>query len=452
MSDESKQAGIFLRRNEGFERRGMSRRNASLAVSAARRGDWFGMEAPTQRLRDIGLEGLPDQSMGSAAALQSAPAHGFFRTYPSLGMLAIFGADSTTEDAARDALDDDYVYVPDFKLGLPPTDRAFGVTRLRSDAVGREWPHESGVPLAHQQRIRGSGVLIGVLDTGIDADHDEFKDRIIPYRYTPMIPNFGNQILPRDIRGFDPDSHGTHVSAIAAGNDVGVAPEADLHVASVIESETILTSMTRLIRGIAWITEVFAAPEKVNLPAVLSLSLGFKSTNSKVEDDRRRVIRQALQALEDLNILVIAAIGNDGPGSCCFPADLPGVLSVGAVDFDHRVWSGSGSSGKGKPEVLGYGVEVLSATHRDYAGRSVYQRMTGTSMATPYVTGVAALFRSIYPKESVANIRMRLIDSADTSLNFGGGTSAGLARFVPRSSKITSIPKSKVSRGRRKPR
>ena len=81
-----------------------------------------------------------------------------------------------------------------------------------SSLVNREWPEECGINPAHAQGIKGAGVMLGILDTGMDADHPEHQDRLIQFRYVSLFPN-SPQNPARDVRGFDPDGHGTHVAA-----------------------------------------------------------------------------------------------------------------------------------------------------------------------------------------------------------------------------------------------
>ena len=81
---------------------------------------------------------------------------------------------------------------------------------------------------------------------------------------------------------------------------------------------------------------------------------------------------------------------------------------------------------------MGYGVDVYSSVERDYQGRSLYERFSGTSMATPYTAGVAALYRCRQPLQSVPDTWQELLD---TALSLSGQPAdrvgAGLARFVP---------------------
>lgn len=305
------------------------------------------------------------------------------------------------------------------------------------------WPLESGVELAHSLGIRGSGVLVGVLDTGIDADHQEFCDQTVNYRYVPLSSYRG-----RDVRGFDTEGHGTHVCGIIAGKDIGIAPEAKLYVASVIESETIEKSLSRVISGLDWLLDKFNEQENAESPAVLNMSLGFPSTStqSSANGKKLEILRnRLLNCLEKLNVLPIVAIGNDGKDKYLYPGAFKECFSVGAVNLQGKIanFSGSGiSEGTINPDLVGYGVDIHSSLERKCEGQSIYKKLSGTSMATPYVTGIAALYLCKQPQLTAKELKAKLIETAlPLPTQPPERVGVGLARFVPQLTDRVNCPK-----------
>jgi subtilisin family serine protease len=345
-----------------------------------------------------------------------------------------FFPDERLEADAREELEGEFDIVPNFTLANPAAPAVPRPVAPPDAPGGPEWPL-SGVAQARDRGIRGQGVLVGVLDTGIDADHAEFRRRAIPFRHISLFPN-SPFWPPRDVRGFDPAGHGTHVCGTLGGSGLGIAPAARLHVASVIESETTRTSLARVAYGLDWMLREFSRPAHRGRPAVLNLSVGFPATDPGVPpaEMRKRLeaLRRMLATLAEANVLPVVAVGNGGPGQCGYPAAFDEVLAVGAVDFDlnRASFSGSGDGlpGRPKPDLVGYGVGIRSASERDFRGRSQYTCREGTSMAAPYVSGIAALYRSWKPHLSVSET-IRLL--TDTALPCGPSTGAGLARFVP---------------------
>ena len=369
--------------------------------------------------------------------------HGGFSQLNALGMTAAFFQQEQDEARAINELADRYEFVPDFELSLPTrpsVQNPLATSNPPISLIESPWPAESGVALAHSLGFKGNGVLVGVLDTGIDADHQEFIDKIVTYRYVSFFPN--SPFWPsRDIRGIDTDGHGTHVSGIIAGKNIGVAPEAYLYVASVIESETTRTSLIRVTYGLDWLLRQFSRPENENRPAIVNLSLGFpESPPAGISEGeyraRLRAMETLIRVLIQANVLPIVAIGNSGEGQFGYPGGFRDSLAIGAVDFDKQIanFSGSGNppNSNAKPDLVGYGVNVYSSLERNYLGESNYQQFSGTSMASPYVAGIAALYRSQNPLLSIAEIRAKILSNA---LNLpalaASRVGAGLARFIP---------------------
>ena len=176
-----------------------------------------------------------------------------------LGAYVVNSSDKEKIKKAQKSFDkSDYDIVPDVQLSLPKPTCSGRVFRRRKKI---RWPVKSGIRRAHEKGITGKGVLVGVLDTGCDADHFQLRQKRIDFRYVPHHSESDNL---RDVRGFDVDGHGTHVCGIIAGRHIGVAPGADLMVASVIESETLKTSLSRIYRGLDWILSQISSEENLS--------------------------------------------------------------------------------------------------------------------------------------------------------------------------------------------
>jgi subtilisin family serine protease len=320
-----------------------------------------------------------------------------FLELPRLQSFILQTDDDEKRDRAREVLGDDFYLTNDFPwAAIPPVGP--GDRTPEEDARMRlpQWLPESGISAARSDGNVGERVIVAVLDTGIDADHREFADRTVEFVWVPPNP----MADPRHVRGFDTDNHGTHVAGIIGGRSGGIAPGAELVSAAVIESETTRTSLDRIMRGLDWILKYITMSDNHKKPVVINMSLGFR-TDDLAQDEAKgaiALVEGLIRQTRAYGALVLAAVGNDGPGTVCAPACLPGVVSVGAVDWRHEPadFSGGGVArppceAATHPAAVGYGVEVLSGIERDVPGSSWYGSKSGTSMATPYVAGIAAL-------------------------------------------------------------
>ncbi|MCB0187165.1 MAG: S8 family serine peptidase [Caldilineaceae bacterium] len=351
----------------------------------------------------------------------------FLKTY------VIETSNPAVAERARELLEPEYIVAPDLELTAPRPQISRQVTALPPAFV--PWPEASGVASAHERGIMGEGVLVGVLDTGCDADHSEFTDRVIDFRYVPLDPSID---IMRACRGFDVDGHGTHVCGIIGGRQVGIAPKAELMVASVIESETLRTSLERVVIALNWMMAQFQLEENLHKPTIINLSLGYRSEwigETRVEAATRGIQQILTTLVRDYNVLPIVAIGNDGPGRMRAPAWYPETLSVGAVDHELRI---AGFSGGGRspllteiePDIVGYGIDILSSYERTIAGQSTYAVASGTSMAAHDVAGIAALTASADKTLQGEALRQQLLANALPIDAPHDRVGAGLARFV----------------------
>lgn len=268
----------------------------------------------------------------------------------------------------------------------------------------------------------GQEVLVGILDTGIDATHPEFAGR--PIHFAEFDSN-GNLIstVPRDA-----GDHGTHVAGIVAGVTRGVAPDASLAVAAVLTGPQGSGSLVQVLNGMNWlITHPFRG-QTIGVD-VLNASLGAPGFHP--------FLQTPVRSGRALGILTIAAAGNDGlsAGFHGSPGNYPNVLGVGATDITDRVAGFSAWGVAPPPAGPAYPVPALSApgvavdSAKPGGG---FQRKSGTSMATPVVTGVAAQRLQAHPalRGNPAALLADLIGNTVAIASGPNGNLGGIGRIV----------------------
>ncbi|CAN5777321.1 hypothetical protein BH18ACT7_BH18ACT7_14190 [soil metagenome] len=224
----------------------------------------------------------------------------------------------------------------------------------------------------------GAGIVVAVLDTGLDLTHPDFAGRDIEAR------SFVDGETAQDGNG-----HGTHVTgtacgplAPAGGRRYGIAHEARILVGKVLDDAGSGTDAD-ILAGISWAISSGAR--------VISMSLGAAVNEGSTAYET--VGRRALQA----GALIVAAAGNNAdrrvgdPGFVGIPANSPSIMAVGAVDntLDIAFFSARSSELEGgQVDIAGPGVEVYSS----WPVPQGYNTISGTSMATPHVAGIAALW------------------------------------------------------------
>jgi type III restriction enzyme len=238
---------------------------------------------------------------------------------------------------------------------------------------------------AHEKHTRGRGRRIGIVDSGILSSHAEFTNKAIVYR---AFDDRGRPIAGATCT--DVIGHGTHVAGIAAGQSVGVAPEAELVVANVFPHGS-CNDLVPVLGALNWLLDLSRGERRHGIDVVnLSLQV-YTPRNSASARQLCTVLAVPLQRFRERGIEVVASIGNRGPGSLASPGNFPDVLGVGAVDREGVPWPENCSgrvtpSSSEKPDLLAPGVDVLSAWINDN-----YVRLTGTSMAAASVSGLVVL-------------------------------------------------------------
>ena len=235
---------------------------------------------------------------------------------------------------------------------------------LESAEYDESWGIEViGAETVHSSEFTGKGIKVAVLDTGVDYGHPELVSNY----------NGGYDFVNDDDDPMDDNGHGTHVAGIIAaardGNGVlGVAPEAEIYAVKVSDSRG-KGSFSGLVKGIDWAIEH-------DMDIVTMSITGTGGT---------RALQKAVNlAYYDYGMLLVAAVGNGGSGDVLYPAAYDEVIGVGSVTSDNEKSSFSRSGDE--VELVAPGSGIKSA-----AIGGNYRVSSGTSMATPFVTGALAL-------------------------------------------------------------
>jgi subtilisin family serine protease len=232
-------------------------------------------------------------------------------------------------------------------------------------------------------RYSGKGIRVAVLDTGLELGHPDFAGRNIVSKSFVQ----GQAVQP-DVVG-----HGTHCIGTACGTNrpsrlprYGIAYEAEIYAGKVLNNQGSGTD-TNILNGINWAV--------TNGCAIISMSLGASLCNTP-NPSYSTIFETVAQRALAAGTLIIAAAGNDSkrPVRICpvsHPANCPSIMAVGALDQNLNVafFSNGGLYPRGgQIDIAAPGVNVYSSYHSP----NFYARLSGTSMATPHVTGIAALW------------------------------------------------------------
>jgi hypothetical protein len=256
----------------------------------------------------------------------------------------------------------------------------------------------SGIPL------KGAGVTVGIIDSGIDYTHPDLGGcfgagcRVVG----------GYDFVNDDADPMDDHYHGTHVAGIVAANGTvtGVAPEATLYAYKVLSAA-----------GSGYESDIIAAVEASTDPNgdgdtsdhldVINLSLGGPG-------DPASPMATAVNNAVGEGVIAVVAAGNSGPGASTIdtPGNAERALTVAA--YDHVQESMAGFSSRGpvqamyaKPDISAPGVAI----HSTVPG-GLHEPLSGTSMAAPHVAGAAALLLQAYPDLTPSDVAARLMTSA----------------------------------------
>lgn len=251
----------------------------------------------------------------------------------------------------------------------------------------------------------GEGVVVAIIDTGADCDHEYIKDSVdSSLSYNSYYKTYGNDAVEDDY------GHGVHVAGIIAGaaktktssyTISGVAPNATLMIIKADRPSDHGFEVASLSTAINYAVAKGAD--------IINMSLGSAYNNGYYSE----VMKTAVDAAEAAGVLVICAAGNESYEHAGYPAAFDSTIAVSATKYGYEF----------DDSYSNYGPEIDIAAPGTYLCSSYlegdYVYMAGTSMATPVVTGIAALAMQANPDATAAEIRTLLTSTAKDAGEFG---------------------------------
>jgi subtilisin family serine protease/P2-related tail formation protein len=243
----------------------------------------------------------------------------------------------------------------------------------------------------------GAGVRAYILDTGISTSHTEFGGRA-----TAGYDAYGGT-------GQDCNGHGTHVAGTVGGSTYGVAKSVSLIAVRVLDCYGSGT-WSGVIAGMDWVANYHVKP------AVANMSLGG-AANQAVDD--------AVNRMHNAGVTVVVAAGNDDSNACnTSPARAANAITVGATNSgDARAsYANTGYWGSNYGSCLDIFAPGVGITSAWYTSTTATNTIDGTSMASPHVAGVAALYLQGNTTAAPATVASAIINNATTAVVTGAGT------------------------------
>lgn len=318
---------------------------------------------------------------------------------------------------------------PDVTAVIPDQPRQLPEVRVTAGTL--KGPYTYGLVKIGADRVQtqlnqaGEGVTIGILDTGIDAQHPDLKGKVLKFK---SFVQAADPNAPIDDHGHGTHCAGTIAGGNAGGTQIGIAPKAKLIIGKIFSGSGSTTDAA-ILGAMNWIADPDGNPDTDDAPALVSNSWG----GSQGSEGSEKPYWDLVATWERLGIFPSFAAGNEGPGSGTMstPGGFPHSFAAGATDSADKIayfssrgpiqWAGVSYT---KPDVSAPGVDVISA--KPGGG---YQSMDGTSMACPHVSGTAGLLYALNPDYTVAQVKQLLKDTAQDLGAPGHDNNFGVGRI-----------------------
>ena len=243
----------------------------------------------------------------------------------------------------------------------------------------------------------GEGVDVYVLDTGINYDHEEFERRA-KYGGYDAVDDYYDDDPPQ--KGRDCHGHGTHVSSLAGGKTFGTAKKVNLYSVRVLDCHN-FAPWSVVLAGMDYVAKRIVEKKR---PMVVVMSLGGAY---------QPAANEAIKKLSQLGAIVVVAAGNGKTDACgTSPASSEYAITVGATNrTDDLYWKGSGTNYGKCVDIFAPGESILGANH---TCTNCTKLLSGTSMATPMVAGIAAMYLQDQPLLNMSDVKKKLQNESVT--------------------------------------
>ncbi|MFG1603788.1 S8 family serine peptidase [Actinoplanes sp. NPDC049265] len=268
----------------------------------------------------------------------------------------------------------------------------------------------------------GAGVYAYVIDTGVNITHTQFRGRA----------SYGYDFIDNDAVAADCAGHGTHVAGILGGSTYGVAKKVRIVSVRVLDCQGI-GYLSQIVAGVNWVTA------HAHHPAVANMSLGAAVVSP--------TLNAAVQRSINSGVTYAVAAGNDNSNAAGYsPASVAAAITVGATSSNDA--RASFSNWGSRIDIFAPGNGIRSS----YIGSDTASAvLSGTSMATPFVAGAAALVLDAHPGYTPASVTSTLLRDATTRVVTDPKGSPNRLLFVPRppapaAIKTTALPAGTVGK------
>lgn len=292
---------------------------------------------------------------------------------------ALNGFSATMDDAAVDELR------ADPRVAFVQADQVVHATETQSPTPswGLDRVDQEELPAddSYTYNETGAGVTAYIVDTGINAAHSDFGDRV------------GEGFSSVEGGTDDANGHGTHVAGTVGGEEYGIAKEVALEPVRVLDAQG-SGSTAGVVEGVDWVAQ------NASGPSVANMSLGGPADPA---------LDAAVQGAIDAGVTFAVAAGNDYGADACgsSPASVPDAVTVASTADDDS--ASEFTNGGDCVDLAAPGTDITS----DWiGGPDATNTISGTSMATPHVAGTAALYLEANPDAAPADVSTGLVDEA----------------------------------------